>query len=187
MQTLINTARLAELGLPVPGNTFMLPVSTVPTARGSIRLSSPDPHTPPVIDPNYLGVDSDIQRLLHGIQRARDLVAAAPLQPWFAREVLPGPDITSEADLRTYLADNTMTYWHPVGTCAMGVGPDAVVAPDLRVRGLDGLRVADASIMPTITSANPMVPTIMIGEKAADLIRGNQQQPKSILQSAATR
>jgi choline dehydrogenase len=109
--------------------------------------------------------------MLHGIEVAREIAAAQPFAPWRAREVLPGDSITDEAGLRAFLARGTGTYYHPVGTCAMGTGADSVVAPDLRVHGLDGLRVADASIMPRVVCVNTNAATIMIGEKAADLIR----------------
>ena len=157
--------------LQAPENSFTLGVATVPDARGSIRIAGPDPRTAPLIDPNYLGVDSDVRRLLQGIEVAREIAASAPFAPWRAREVLPGDGVSSEAELRAFVARGTGTYYHPVGSCAMGVGPDAVVAPDLRVHGLDGLRVADASIMPRIVCVNTNAATIMIGEKAADLIR----------------
>ncbi|GAA4730823.1 GMC family oxidoreductase [Phytohabitans rumicis] len=158
--------------LQAPENSFTLGVATVPDARGSVRLAGPDPRAAPLIDPNYLGTDSDVRRLVDGIAVAREIAAAEPFGPWRAREVLPGPDVTDEAGLRAYVARGTGTYYHPVGSCAMGTGPDAVVAPDLRVHGLDGLRVADASVMPKIVCVNTNAATIMIGEKAADLIRG---------------
>ncbi|MBI5337826.1 MAG: GMC family oxidoreductase N-terminal domain-containing protein [Mycolicibacterium rufum] len=157
--------------LTAPPNSFTLAVATVPDARGSLRLAGPDPATPPLIDPNYLGVESDVRRMLHGLEVAREIAAAAPFTPWRAREVLPGPDVTDEAALRAFLASGTGTYYHPVGTCAMGTGPDAVVGPDLRVRGLTGVRVADASIMPRILPVNTNAAAIMIGEKAVDLLR----------------
>ena len=90
---------------------------------------------------------------------------------WRRSEVLPGPNVTDEATLRVFLSRNTGTYFHPVGSCAMGTGPDAVVDPELRVHGLTGLRVADASVMPRIPPVNTNAATIMIGGKAADLIR----------------
>ena len=158
--------------LTAPPNSFTLAVATVPEARGSLRLAGPDPRTPPVIDPNYLGAESDIRRMVHGIQRAREIAAAEPFAPWKAREVLPGPDVTADAELRDFVARGTGTYYHPVGTCAMGVGADAVVGPDLRVHGLTGLRVADASIIPRIVPVNTNAAAIMIGEKAADLVTG---------------
>jgi choline dehydrogenase len=158
--------------LAAPANSFTLAVATVPEARGSIRLAGPDPEAPPLIDPNYLGAESDVRRLVHGVQVAREIAATQPFAPWRAREVLPGPDVTDDAGLRDFVARGTGTYYHPVGSCAMGVGPDAVVDPALRVHGMDGLRVADASIMPRLVPVNTNAATIMIGEKAADLIRG---------------
>ncbi|MFC5063675.1 GMC family oxidoreductase [Actinomycetospora atypica] len=157
--------------LAAPANSFTLAIATVPEARGSIRLAGPDPTVPPLIDPNYLGADSDVRRLVHGVRVAREIAATEPFASWRAREVLPGPDVTDDAGLREFVARGTSTYYHPVGTCAMGVGPDSVVDPDLRVHGLAGLRVADASIMPRIVPVNTNAATIMIGEKAADLIR----------------
>jgi choline dehydrogenase len=158
--------------LRAPANSFTFGVTTVPDARGSIRLAGPDPDTPPLIDPHYLGEESDVRRMLHGIEVAREIAAAAPFAPWQPRAVLPGAEIRDEAGLREFLARGTGTYYHPVGSCAMGPGRDAVVAPDLRVHGLEGLRVADASVMPRLVCVNTNAATIMIGEKAADLIRG---------------
>lgn len=158
--------------LVAPANSFTFAVATVPEARGSIRLAGPDPATPPLIDPNYLGTESDVRRMIHGLNVAREIAAGAPFAPWRGREVLPGPDVTDEAALRSFLARATSTYFHPAGSCAMGTGPDAVVAPDLLIHGLTGVRVADASIMPRVVSVNTNAATIMIGEKAADLIRG---------------
>lgn len=155
-----------------PENSFTFGVATVPDARGSVRIAGPDPETPPLIDPNYLGTESDVRRVLHGIEVAREIAATAPFRPWTTREVLPGDGVTDEAGLRAFAARGTGTYYHPVGTCAMGTGPEAVVAPDLRVHGLDGLRVADASVMPRVVCVNTNAATIMIGEKAADLVRG---------------
>ncbi|MGE2714611.1 GMC family oxidoreductase [Mycolicibacterium litorale] len=160
--------------LTAPANSFTLAVATVPEARGSIRLAGPDPAAPPLIDPNYLGTESDVRRMIHGIEVAREIAATAPFEPWRGREVLPGPDVTEEAGLRAFVATATSTYYHPVGSCAMGTGPGAVVDPELRVRGLGGLRVADASIMPRIVPVNTNATTLMIGEKAADLIRASR-------------
>ncbi|QIG45998.1 glucose-methanol-choline oxidoreductase [Nocardioides anomalus] len=157
--------------LAAPANSFTLAVATVPEARGTIRLAGPDPATAPLIDPNYLGTESDVRRMVHGVQVAREIAASEPFAPWRAREVLPGPHVTDEAALRAFVARGTSTYYHPVGTCAMGTGADAVVDPELRVHGLAGLRVADASVMPRITPVNTNAATIMIGEKAADLMR----------------
>jgi choline dehydrogenase len=147
--------------LAAPENSFTFGIATVPEARGSVRLAGPDPAAPPRIDPNYLGAEADVRRLRDGIEVARQIAATAPFDGWRGREVLPG-----DLDLRAC----TGTYYHPVGTCAMG----SVVGPDLRVYGLDGLRVADASVMPTVVCVNTNAATIMIGEKAADLVRGIQ-------------
>lgn len=157
-----------------PENGFSLGVAAVPDSRGSVRLAGADPDTPPLIDPNYLGTESDVRRMLHGIETAREIAAAAPFVPWRSREVLPGDQVTDEAALRAFLGRATGSYFHPVGSCAMGTGADAVVAPDLTVRGVTGLRVADASVMPTIVSVNTNAATIAIAEKAADLIRQAQ-------------
>ena len=157
--------------LASPPNSFTFGLTTVPDSRGSVRITSPDPAHPPVIDPAYLAERSDVDRLVAAIAVARELAATEAFAPWAGREVLPGPEVTSEADLRDFVARGTGTYFHPAGTCAMGTGPDAVVGPDLRVHGLDGLRVADASVMPTVVCVNTNAATVMIAEKAADLIR----------------
>jgi len=157
--------------LSAPPNGYTLAVTTAPDARGSVRLAGPDPATPPLIDPNYLGAESDVRRMLHGLRVAREIGATEPFSPWRAREVFPGPDVTDEAAARAFLARATSTYYHPVGTCAMGTGPDAVVGPDLRPHGLSGLRVADASVIPRLGPVNTNATAIMIGEKAADVIR----------------
>ncbi|MEV0275818.1 GMC family oxidoreductase N-terminal domain-containing protein [Streptomyces sp. NPDC050610] len=156
---------------PVPADGFTVAVSTVPASRGSVRLADADPGTPPLIDPAYLGTEADVRRMLHGIGMARRTVAQSPFAPWCEREVYPGPDVADERSLRAFLAEATGPYFHAAGTCAMGTGPDAVVTPELRVRGLAGLRVADASVMPTIVSVNTNAAAIMIGERAAELIR----------------
>lgn len=157
--------------LTAPANSFTIAAATVPEARGSIRLAGPDPAVPPLIDPNYLGVESDVRRMVHGLKVAREIAHSKPFEFWRAREVLPGPDVTDEVGLRGYLARATGTYYHPVGSCAMGAGPEAVVGPDLRVKGLAGVRVVDASVMPRIVATNTNAATVMIAEKGADLIR----------------
>jgi choline dehydrogenase len=157
--------------LAAPANSFTIAFATVPEARGSIRLAGPDPEMAPLIDPNYLGAESDMKRMIHGLTVARDIAATQAFAPWRGREALPGPDAADEPALRAFIARATSTYYHPVGSCAMGTEPGAVVDPELRVHGLTGLRVADASVMPRIVSVNTNAATIMIGEKAADLIR----------------
>lgn len=169
--------------LTAPANSFTFGVVTVPESRGSIRLAGPDPGTAPLIDPNYLDAASDVERMIHGVEVAREIAAGEPFAPWRGQELHPGPDVTDEAGLRAFLAGSTGTYFHPVGSCAMGTGHEAVVDPDLRVRGLTGVRVADASIMPRIPSVNTNAAAIMIGEKAADLVRG--RVPRERVQTTA--
>jgi choline dehydrogenase len=106
------------------------------------------------------------------VQLAREIVSQDPLAEAAAREIYPGPDVVDDGDVEAYVRRNVELLYHPVGTCKMGTGDDAVVDPQLRVRGLDGLRVVDASVMPQIPGGNTNAPTIMIAERAADLIKG---------------
>jgi choline dehydrogenase-like flavoprotein len=142
-----------------------------PASRGTVRLASSDPAAAPLIDPNYWEVEDDRRRSLEGLRIAREILRQPALKPFVLAERLPGANVT-EADLIEYAHRTCKVDHHPVGTCRMGNGPDAVVRLDLRVHGLVGLRVADASVMPRIPSSNTNAPTIMVGEKAADLIRG---------------
>jgi choline dehydrogenase len=157
--------------LEAPANSFTFGVACVPEARGSVTISGPDPDAAPLIDPDYLGAEADVERIVDGIEVARRLASTDAFAGWNAREVLPGPDATSRDQLREFAAKGTGTYYHPVGTCAMGTGPDAVVDPQLRVHGLKGIRVVDASVMPRVDCVNTNAATIMIAEKAADLIK----------------
>ncbi len=142
-----------------------------PDSRGHLHIKSADPDQAPSIVSNYLQTENDRQVLLDGMKLIRKVVQ----QPAFARHVevehLPGPSVTTDEGLNTYARQFATTVFHPCGTCKMGDDPKAVVDARLRVRGLTGLRVADASIMPTMTSGNTNAPTIMIGEKASDMIR----------------
>src|SRR6185437_922960 len=136
-------------------------------------LRGSDPADPPVIDPNYLADERDVERLMLGCQLAREIGEARALKEWHGAEVRPGPDSVGPDALRYYVRDNVNTYFHPVGTCRIGTDPDtgAVVDLELRVHGLAGLRVADASVMPSIPSANTNATVLAIAERAADLIR----------------
>jgi len=144
-----------------------------PRSLGEIRIASKDPHAPPDIDPRYFEDDRDLQHLVDGIRLSREIAATAPFAQHAGREVQPGPDVADEQALRAYVCNSVNTIFHPAGTCRMGTGDDAVVDPALRVKGVEGLRVADASIMPRIIGGNTNAPCIMIAEKAADLIRAS--------------
>lgn len=142
-----------------------------PESRGSIHARNPDPHAQPAIRPNFLSTVTDQQAMVDGMKRARDIMNQPAMDAFRAYEMAPGPGCDSDADWLGFARDNGQTIYHACGTCRMGQGPDSVVDPQLRVRGIDGLRIADASIMPAIVSANTQAAVLMIAEKAADLIR----------------
>ena len=141
-------------------------------SRGQIRLRSTDPRWHPEIDPAYYDDQADLDAMLVGAQRLVETVQSGPLAQYVDQPFLPSGAIPSESDLLEHIRRETQTLYHPVGTCAMGSGEQAVVDPELRVRGIEGLRVADASVMPVVPRGNTNAPTIMIGEKAADMLRG---------------
>jgi choline dehydrogenase len=143
----------------------------LPRSRGSVRLASAEPGSPPLIDPNYYADPRDLHAFAAGLRAAREIGRAAALDKWRGEEVLPGPDVDDEASLRAYLRRNLSTYAHPGGTCRIGTDAGAVVDTDLRVRGISGLRVADASVMPAAPSANTNATVYAIAERAAGLIQ----------------
>ena len=145
-----------------------------PESRGWVRLRSSDPFEPPVIQPNYLAEESDRKVLLGAMKLARRLLASRPLAPYYEREDFPGPGVKSDDELLAAAKQRGTTTFHPMGTCRMGPesDPTAVVDDQLRVRGLEGLRVVDASVMPMMLSANLNAATMMIAEKASDMILG---------------
>jgi choline dehydrogenase len=145
-----------------------------PESRGEVRLQSSDPYAPPLIDPNYFDSERDLSGMVEGVKIARKIVNAKAFDDLRGPEYRPGPDVTTDDEIADALRQYSETLYHPVGTCKMGGDPMAVVDASLRVRGVEGLRVVDASIMPTITSGNTNAPTIMIAEKAADLIKAGQ-------------
>lgn len=147
---------------------------TRPQNIGSVSLQSPDPKDPPTIRMNYLQIQADVRKLVEGVKLMRQLFQSNAFNDFRGKEIAPGADIQSDAALVAYIRDTCSTVWHPVGTCKMGIDSMAVVDPELRVHGIQGLRVVDASIMPTITTGNTNAPTIMIGEKAADLIKAER-------------
>jgi choline dehydrogenase-like flavoprotein len=148
------------------------PVLVSPQARGQVWLRSADPADKPRILTNSLSHPDDVESLVAGMEMAREIAAQGPMSEIIVRELTPGPDVSGRDDLEADLRRRMMLIYHPVGTCRMGTGDDAVVDSELRVHGLEGLRVADASVMPVITGGNTNAPTIMIAEKASDMIRG---------------
>jgi choline dehydrogenase len=143
-----------------------------PKSRGRLTLRSADPTDKPRIVTNSLTEPEDVAALVAGVKLAREIAAAEPLASAAGRELFPGPDVTSDDDIEADVRRRVELIYHPVGTCRMGSDDGAVVDPELRVRGVAGLRVADASIMPLIPGGNTNAPTIMVAERAADLIRG---------------
>ena len=155
------------------GHAFTLgPVLVTPKSRGWIKLRSADPADKPRILTGSLSEPEDVQALVAGMKIAREIAAAEPLAEAKGREIFPGDGVDTEDDLAADLRRRVELLYHPVGTCKMGSGDDAVVDAELRVRGIGNLRVADASVMPVIPGGNTNAATIMIGERAADLIRG---------------
>ena len=154
---------------PFPGFTIS-PVHLRPDGRGTVRLGSADPLAPPAVLFDYLRTDYDMQAVIFGIRLARKIAEQPALKPYVAAELQPGPAISTDAELEAYVRASGVSNQHPTSSCAMGHGPNTVVDPRLRVHGIDGLRVADASIMPVAVGGNTNAPTIMIGEKAAAMI-----------------
>jgi choline dehydrogenase len=161
-----------------PGLSFS-PYQMRPESRGHVRIKGPDASTYPAILANYLSTKLDQTLAVEQVRWARKIVAQPSLARYVAHEILPGPGVSSDEDLLAYARAIGTTMYHPVGTCQMGHGPESVVDPQLRVNGVTNLRVVDASIMPRVTSGNTNAATIMIAEKAADLIRGRDQQAQA--------
>ncbi|OBA63357.1 choline dehydrogenase [Mycobacterium sp. 1100029.7] len=156
---------LGDVGGYVLGVSVMRPFS-----RGSVTLAAGGPDAVPVIDPNYFGDQRDMKIMVEGLRRAREIGTARALDGWRDTEVAPGPAIGGDVQLRQYIQRAAASYFHPVGTCAIGTAPDSVVDAQLRVHGIQGLRVVDASVMPTIPSNNPVATVYAIAERGADLI-----------------
>jgi choline dehydrogenase len=157
--------------LPGPANGYTILFTTPhPHSRGSVRLAGPDPATAPLIDPNFLGDDRDMVGMLNALDMAREIGESPALAEWRDEEALPGHDLHDERELRDYLRRDTDPYHYPVGTCRIGTDAAAVVDPQLRVHGIDGLRVADASVMPSIPGANTNATVLAIAERAVTLI-----------------
>jgi choline dehydrogenase-like flavoprotein len=145
-----------------------------PKSRGSVTLANSDPMQAPLIDPNFLGEEEDLETMVAGYKTTRRLMDAPALRALQQKDVFTA-DVRTDDDIRNILRSRVDTVYHPVGTCRMGRDELAVVDPTLKVHGVGGLRVVDASIMPTLIGGNTNAPTIMIGEKAADMIRGEMR------------
>ncbi len=149
------------------------PTLIAPESRGSIALRSTDPFDTPAIRANYLSTDADMRVIVEGVRLARQLAHTKAFQPYRGDELHPGPHVKNDDEIAAFIRAEAQTLYHPVGTCKMGTDALAVVDPRLRVRGIQALRVVDASVMPCIPSGNTNAPTIMIAEKAADMIRAD--------------
>ncbi len=174
IQIAFQPARRNPHAFPLPvGHGFAVSVVNLyPRSRGEVRLSSIDPRVAPRVNPNILAEPEDGAPLLRGLHLARRLCDTPAFAPYRATEVRPGRGARSDAELIAYLREATATVHHPVGSCRMGIDAMAVVDPTLRVRGIDGLRVVDASIFPSIVGGNTNAPIVMVAEKAAHLITG---------------
>lgn len=146
-----------------------------PESRGTIQLKTNDPRAAPAIQPCYLSAGSDLEKTVEAVKFARRVIASGAFNPYRGPEYLPGADVQSDDDIAEYIRDRGETLYHPVGTCKMGDDALSVVDASLRVRGVDGLRVVDASIMPTLIGGNTNAPIIMIAEKAADMIKATRR------------
>jgi choline dehydrogenase len=161
---------------PTTRKVTVAPTLVTVASRGRLRLRSANPRWHPEIDPAYFDDQADLDAMVAGVRRLVETVKSAPLARHIDRAFLPAADPLFEEEIVEHLRAQTQTLYHPVGTCAMGQGEMSVVDPELRVRGVDGLRVADASVMPVVPRGNTNAPTIMIGEKAADLVRGRSEE-----------
>jgi choline dehydrogenase len=176
---------LVWLPVPLLGNPLTPPpahgltvgvVLLQPDSRGQIRLNSADPAEPPVIDPGYLTAESDLRGLVTGLRIAERLLDTDALHPFVGGPMAPWPGKVDDAKLATFVREHAQTAFHPVGTCRMGSDDAAVLDCELRVRGLKGLRVVDASVMPQIIRGHTHAPTVMIAERAADLIAASNDK-----------
>jgi choline dehydrogenase len=157
--------------LPEPGYAITFSQHAPPASRGTIRLAGADARVPPIIDPCYYSADLDLEEMLEYLRLARRVGNATALDPWRRSEILPGADVGRDATLRDYIRRSSGSSFHPVGTCRIGTDPFGVVDAELRVHGVVGLRVADASVMPSIVSAGPNATVVAIAERAAEKIQ----------------
>ncbi len=187
LQIVFQPARRNRNLFPLPLNHgfAISSVGLYPKSRGRVHLASADPSAAPRVEANFMANPADMQPLLHGLKLARRVFASAPFRRYAAVEVAPGPAVTDDASLAAYIRKVAATAHHPVGTCRMGVDEQAVVDPELRLRGVAQLRVVDASIFPHVVGGNTNAPVVMVAEKAADLIRGRAPPAPFDLSSGA--
>jgi choline dehydrogenase len=153
-----------------PNSVSILPGVVRPLSRGSIRLASADPLAPPLVDPAYLSARSDLDRLARAVELSRELFATAAFAGWMGEELMPGPEVRTHEQVLDFCRASAASYHHQVGSCKMGLDAAAVVDPELRVAGVEGLRVADASVMPAVPSGNCNAGIVMIAERCAELV-----------------
>lgn len=162
-------------GVPPPNSFAFVPALTFPRSRGSLTISSPNMNVPAAIDPGYLEDDRDVQAMVDGFEIARDIANAEPMKEWIAEELFPGPDVTSRKALADHVRRVASPFFHPVSTCAMGLTNDelAVLDSSCNVRGIEGLRVVDASSFPSIPQAMTNAAVVVLAERASDIIIEN--------------
>jgi choline dehydrogenase-like flavoprotein len=185
VQLVFQAARRPSPSFPFPlGHGFAVsPVGLYPKSRGRLTLASSDPFAAPLIDQNLLSVPQDVEPLIRGIRLVRKVFASPAFAPYRAHETAPGAAAQSDDDLVAYIRAEAYTVHHPVSTCRMGVDSMAVVDPQLRVAGIEGLRVADASVFPSIIGGNTNAAVVMIAEKAADMILGRPALPPATIET----
>ncbi|GAA2613937.1 GMC family oxidoreductase [Paractinoplanes durhamensis] len=158
------------VGQQYPNAVSILPGVVRPQSRGTIRLASTDPLEAPLIDPNYLGDQADVRRMVEAVKMSRDIFASVAFKAHLKSELLPGPKVQTDAEIEQFVRERADCYHHQAGSCRIGIDDLAVVDPELRVRGVDGVRVVDASVMPAVPSGNCHTAVVAIAERAADLI-----------------
>ena len=162
----------ADTQKPVTASAYTLCAGGVsPTSRGELRITGPDMDDPLILDPNLLETEYDVQTLVTNIKMMREIAAQPALAEITTREIYPGPEVQSDEELADYARNSLQSYHHQVGTCKMGRDELAVVDHELKVHGIDGLRVIDASIMPIVPTGNTNAPTYMVAEKGADMVK----------------
>jgi len=159
------------IGQGHPNSISILPGVVRPMSRGWIRLGSKDPLEKPLVNPNYLSAESDVERLVYAVKLARDIFATRAFSTWVKQELMPGPDVHGHSALRDWVRRNADSYHHQAGSCKMGSDDMSVVDPQLRVYGVKGLRIADASVMPVVPSGNCHAGILMIAERCADMLK----------------